>query len=169
LSKVHATLDGLGLASAMRRYPPRSMEFRFIVFFVVLQVLGYSLDAVWHGLVHPGLEAGTPREMFAHLATVHLPLYAGVCGFFVAVASMAIRRVRRGSAGAALWTALAGATAQVIGEAWHAWTHLRLAPEAMIPGLLSLVGFMVALAALGFDWRRSRARHGTRSRDRRAA
>jgi hypothetical protein len=145
------------------------MMLRGIVFFGLLQVGGFGFDALWHGLVHPEFEASTRAEMAAHLATVHLPLYVGVVGFLVAIERAVTWRARRGLVGTPLMIALGGAVLQVIGEAWHAWTHLRLAPEAMVPGLLSLTGFVIALAALGVDWRRSRAQPEIRRRDRPAA
>jgi hypothetical protein len=82
----------------------------------------------------------------------------GVVGFFVTIAASLVRKARHGTGTAALWVALGGATLQIVGEAWHAWTHLRLAPEAVVPGTQSLLGFVVALAALGIDrWRHQRA------------
>jgi hypothetical protein len=93
----------------------------------------------------------------------------GVAGFFLAIAWTAIQRTRHGAAGGALWTALGGAALQVVAETWHAWTHLRLAPEAMVPGLASLVGFVVALAAVAIDWRRAGVTRAARRRDPHAA
>jgi hypothetical protein len=52
--------------------------------------------------------------------------------------------------------------------AWHAATHLTMDPHAFVSGLLSLIGFVVALAALGVDRRRRRAALATPG-DRRAA
>ena len=44
---------------------------------LLLQALGYGFDAVWHGLLHPGVEPTTRSAMVRHLGTVHLPLYMG--------------------------------------------------------------------------------------------
>ena len=134
--------------------------------FLALEILGYAIDAVWHGLVNPRFEPTSVGDMALHLATVHLPLYLGVAGFFTSIAIAAGRRARRGAASPTWWVALAGATIQVIGESWHAYTHLRLAPDAAVPGVLSLVGFVIAVAALGVAWRR---RTAVASRTRRAA
>jgi hypothetical protein len=124
---------------------------RVIALFVGLQVFGLAFDAAWHGLVHPGFEAASVRQMAAPLATVHLPLYAGVAGFLVAVAVTLVRSARRGTAS-------------------PAWTHLRLAPEALAPATPSLTGFVVALVALGLaSRRRHRAAPAPHGRERRAA
>src|SRR5437879_12030049 len=48
--------------------------------FVIVQLVGLGIDAVWHGLLHPGFEPETLGEMVRHLAAVHLPLYVGVGG-----------------------------------------------------------------------------------------
>ena len=37
---------------------------------LILQFLGYVLDAVWHGLLNPGVEPQTGSEMARHLSTV---------------------------------------------------------------------------------------------------
>jgi hypothetical protein len=134
--------------------------------FAALEILGFAIDAAWHGLVAPGFEAASVSEMAFHLATVHLLLYLGVAGFFASIVAEAIRRGRRGTLSAASWVAPAGAAMQVAGESWHAFTHLRLAPEAAVPGMLSLVGFAVALMALGVEQRR---RGAAAPRARRAA
>ena len=39
---------------------------------LILQFLGYVLDATWHGLLNPGVEPQTPSEMARHLRQ-HLP------------------------------------------------------------------------------------------------
>jgi len=80
---------------------------------LILQFLGYLFDAVWHGLLSPGVEPQTMGEMARHLATVHLPLYIGAAsvmdthsapvagslsfiGFLVVVIAMSLsRRGRR--------------------------------------------------------------------------
>ena len=60
---------------------------------VSLQFLGYVLDAVWHGLLNPGVEPTTVEEMVRHLGTVHLPLYIGAASVPVST-SRALLRAR---------------------------------------------------------------------------
>jgi len=54
---------------------------------LILQFFGYVFDAVWHGLLSPGVEPTTVGEMVRHLGTVHLPLYIGAASVLVAPAS----------------------------------------------------------------------------------
>jgi hypothetical protein len=109
---------------------------------------------VWHGLLNPGFEPTSPREMARHLVTVHLPLYAGVVGLFASLVVVVIRR--RATAERVLWVALAGAGLQLAGEGWHAWTHLALAPDPVVPGIVGAAGFAIALVGLGLAWHRRR-------------
>jgi hypothetical protein len=46
----------------------------WIWFALALRFLGYVVDAVWHGVLHPGAEPKPAAEMLRHLGTVHLPL-----------------------------------------------------------------------------------------------
>ena len=34
---------------------------------LILEALGYGFDAVWHGLLHPGVEPMTVGDMVRHL------------------------------------------------------------------------------------------------------
>jgi hypothetical protein len=140
-----------------------------IALFALVQLCGFVIDALWHGVLNTDFEATSAREMATHLATVHLPLYVGVVGFFATIARTLFHEIARGTAGTTLWIAMGGATAQLVGEAWHAWTHLRLSPEAVVPGMLSFIGFVVALVALGIDWRRRRGTSGAVDGGRRRA
>ena len=45
---------------------------------VIVEIIGLSVDAVWHGLIGAEIEPQTRGEMVRHLATVHLVLYVGV-------------------------------------------------------------------------------------------
>ena len=101
--------------------------------FIGVQVVGFAIDAAWHGLLHPGFEAATSAEMLHHLLTVHLVLYAGVAGLLLSTVWALVERSRRGERGLAVPVAFAGALLQTAGETLHVVTHLRLAPEAVFP------------------------------------
>ena len=53
---------------------------------VIVEIIGLSVDAVWHGLIGSEIEPQTSGEMVRHLATVHLVLYVGVGMLFLATA-----------------------------------------------------------------------------------
>jgi hypothetical protein len=141
-----------------------------------LQLIGLAYDAIWHGLLHPGIEPQTRQEMIAHLTTVHLPLYIGVLSVFVTTVWALTQGMReRGGFGGKrygspqLFVALAGALLSVIGEAWHAVTHLRLdTHSAPVAGSLSPLGFVLVAAAVWRAGRRS-ARDAADRDQRRAA
>jgi membrane protein implicated in regulation of membrane protease activity len=74
-----------------------------------------------------------------------------------------------GRAGVVLPIAVGGAALSVVGEAWHAYSHLRLdTHSAPLAGLLSLVGYVVAVVAVSL-WARTRRRRGARRPDERRA
>ena len=120
-----------------------------ILAFVLVQIAGFAIDATWHGLVNPGFEPTTSRQMLRHLLTMHLPLYVGVVGLFAAIVAELARRIRRGAAEWRLWLALGGSCLELAGEAWHAYTHLARAPDPVVPAMLALVG-------LGLAWQHRR-------------
>jgi hypothetical protein len=134
-----------------------------------LQLLGYVFDAVWHGLLNPGVEPKTVGEMAHHLATVHLPLYLGAAGVLLSTSSALASRVPRSPVSVALPIAVAGAWLSAGAEAWHALSHLRLDTHAApIAGILSFLGYVVASAAMvSAVW--ARRREAVRSSRRRAA
>jgi uncharacterized membrane protein YgdD (TMEM256/DUF423 family) len=142
---------------------------RWIWAMVVVQLAGYVFDAVWHGLIRPGVEPHTVEEMAVHLVTVHLPLYVGAGGVLIAVLAALVRASRRGAVGAALPIALVGSVVSAGAEAWHALSHLQMDTQhAPVAGTLSFVGFLVVVAAL----RSSSGRHHRADRsasERRAA
>jgi hypothetical protein len=136
---------------------------------VALQVIGLVYDAAWHGLLHPGAEPQTRREMAIHLATVHLPLYVGVLSVFVTTLWAIVEQMQRSRVAGAWWLAAFGALVSVVGEAWHAISHLPLDTHAgPVAGSLSPVGLIVVAAAL---WRAGRAarRDAAEGTQRRAA
>jgi len=58
---------------------------------LLLQGVGYLYDAVWHGLLNPGLESTTREAMARHLATVHLPLYIGAASVLLSTLTLLVR------------------------------------------------------------------------------
>jgi len=132
-----------------------------------LQLVGYVVDAVWHGLLSPGVEPQNVGEMIRHLGTVHLPLYVGAASVLVAT-STALARGGGRSIGVAV--AAAGGWLSAGAEAWHAYAHLRLDTHtAPIAGGLSLLGFLVATLAMATSGWARRRRAARPSVGRRAA
>ena len=131
---------------------------------LVLQLLGYILDAVWHGLLNPGVEATTMGEMARHLSTVHLPLYIGAVSLLVSTSRALLYQSRRSATGIALPIAFAGAVLSAAAEAWHAYSHLRVdTHSAPVAGALSVVGFLVVVIAMLLSgWSRRRRGADTR-------
>ena len=125
---------------------------------LILQFFGYVFDAVWHGLLSPGVEPTTVGEMVRHLGTVHLPLYIGAASVLVATSRALLRQARRSAIGIAMTVAFAGAVLSAAAEAWHAYSHLRLdTHSAPIAGALSVIGFFVVVIAMAVSsgrWRR---------------
>jgi hypothetical protein len=147
---------------------PRTAR-RFIWAALVLQIVGLAYDVLWHGVLSRGVEPQTRHDMIVHLLTVHLPLYVGVVSVFVMTAWAFIEAVRSRRARAAWWVALGGAALSLIGEAWHAASHLQLDTHtAPIAGALSPLGLIVVAGAV---WRagRGRGRRGADRDQRRAA
>src|SRR5262245_56699068 len=126
---------------------------------LLVQGLGYAFDAVWHGVLRPGVEPTTFEAMLHHLVTVHLVLYVGAASVLLSTAMLLGRRGR----GAAL--AFAGAGLSAGAEAWHAYSHLQLDTHAgPIAGTLSFVGFVVVLATMALTRRRRDAAGADRDR-----
>jgi hypothetical protein len=117
-----------------------------------LQLVGFAFDAVWHGLLSPGVEPTTFTEMLVHLGTVHLPLYLGVLSVLITTGWALVER-RSGSA-----IAFAGALISTVAEAWHASIHLRLSTRGgPIAEGVAMVGFVTVVIAV---WvRGSQERH----------
>ena len=119
---------------------------------LILQFLGYVLDATWHGLLNPGVEPQTTGDMARHLSTVHLPLYIGATCALVATFRALLRQVKRSATGIALPIAFAGAVLSATAEAWHAYSHLRLDTHgAPVAGTLSVIGFLVVVIAMSLS------------------
>jgi hypothetical protein len=131
---------------------------RWIWVSLILQALGYVFDAIWHGLLHPGVEPTTVGDMVRHLGTVHLPLYLGAVSVLVSTSRALLRQIRRAAMGLALPIAVAGAVLSTAAEAWHASAHLRLdTHSAPMAGTLSVIGFLVVVITMSLS-RRDRRR-----------
>src|SRR4029453_6163674 len=98
---------------------------RWVWVSLILQAFGYVFDAIWHGLLHPGVEPTTLSEMVRHLGTVHLPLYIGAASVLVSTTRALLRQIRLSATGLALPIAVAGAALSTAAEAWHACAHLH--------------------------------------------
>ena len=120
---------------------------RWIWAAVIVEIIGLSIDAVWHGLLGPEGEPQTRGEMARHLLSVHCVLYVGVVMLFLATAWA----VQRSGGGRALRIALAGAAVQLVGEIWHAYSHLQLQPNPWpeLAGFVGLAAVMVATIMAG--------------------
>ena len=136
---------------------------------LLVQFLGYVFDAVWHGLLNPGVEPQTTGEMARHLATVHLPLYVGAASVLASTSAALVQDLGRSAIGTALPVAVGGAALSAAGEAWHAYSHLRLdTHSAPVAGILSFVGFLVVVIAMTLS-RRAGHRRPASADERRAA
>jgi hypothetical protein len=114
---------------------------------VIVEIIGLTVDALWHGILSPEVEPRTHAEMVRHLATVHFVLYVGVVMLVVSTVWALVEQARRGSVGIALPVAVVGAAVQLGGEIWHAYWHLQLQPNPL-PELAGFVGLAVAIAAI---------------------
>lgn len=75
----------------------------------------------------------------------------------------------RSAIGTALPVAVGGAALSAAGEAWHAYSHLRLdTHSAPVAGILSFVGFLVVVIAMTLS-RRAGHRRPASADERRAA
>jgi hypothetical protein len=152
----------------MRNAPARP----WIWLSLLLQFLGYVLDAVWHGLLHPGVEPATVAEMVRHLGTVHLPLYVGAVSAAVSTSWALSSEIKQSRPGLALPIAVGGALMSAGAEAWHAYSHLRLdTHSAPLAGTLSVLGFLVVVVAMSLSAaaRRRRVGHQEKTTERRVA
>src|SRR5262249_24248270 len=53
---------------------------------LALQAVGFAIDAVWHGALHPDFEAPARAEMLAHLASVHAVFLVGILALVASTA-----------------------------------------------------------------------------------
>jgi hypothetical protein len=137
---------------------------------LTVQLLGYIYDVLWHGLLHPGVEPATVGDMASHLGTVHLPLYVGAAAVLVTTLRALVHRIPRSGAGTALPVAVAGAVLSFAAEAWHAASHLRMdTHSAPVAGILSVVGFLLVVGAMGASRWARRQRHADTADQQRGA
>ena len=134
---------------------------------LALQLVGYVVDAVWHGLLGPSAEPTTVAEMARHLRTVHALLYLGVACVLITTFRALVHQVTspsgpdgwRPASRVALSVAFAGAVLSAATEAWHAYSHMHLdTHHAPLAGSLSVVGYLVAVAGTIWAGRRERRR-----------
>jgi hypothetical protein len=148
---------------------PRTAR-RFIWVALAVQLAGLAYDAVWHGLIRPGVEPATRREMAAHLLTVHLPLYIGVAAVLITTLWAFAEALRDGRAGGAWSVAALGALLSALGETWHAVMHLQLNAHAgAVAGSLSPVGLIMVAGGVWRAGRRERRARAPERSQRRAA
>jgi hypothetical protein len=134
-----------------------------------VQLAGVIADLLWHAL-HSDFEARTVEQMAVHLGTVHIPIYVGVLCVLLTTAWALIDQVRRPPIGVAFPVAFVGALISTTGEAWHAYSHLRLSTDsAPIAGGFSFLGFLIVVAAMWTSERRDRRRTPDSVDQRRAA
>jgi uncharacterized BrkB/YihY/UPF0761 family membrane protein len=134
-----------------------------------VQLAGLIIDIVWHAL-HSGFAPTTTEEMLVHLGTVHIPIYVGVLCVLLTTAWALIDQARRPPIGAAFPVAFVGALISAAGEAWHAYTHLRLDTHSgPIAAGTSFMGFLIVVAAMWTSARRDRRRASADIDQRRAA
>ena len=136
---------------------------------LAVQLAGHVIDVVWHA-VHSDFEAKTVEQMAVHLGTVHIPLYVGVLCVLLSTVWAVIDQARRPPIGAAFPIAFVGALISTAGEIWHASMHLQLDTRAApIAGTMSLVGFVIVVAAMWVSGRQDRRRKPAGVAQRRAA
>ena len=116
---------------------------------IAVQVAGFVIDALWHGVLSHDAEPATTADMAIHLATIHLVFYVGVLGLFASVVRALIDHGMPHPGGGALTVAFVGAVVQVAGETWHAVSHLRLRGTPT-PEFVAYGGLVVAVAAFFF-------------------
>src|SRR5215475_16032780 len=113
---------------------------------VGVQVAGLIVDIIWHA-VHSDFEAKTVEQMVVHLGTIHIPIYVGVLCVLLTTAWALIDQARRPPIGAAFPVAFVGAVISFLGEAWHAYHHLRLDTHGgPFAAATSFFGFLIVVA-----------------------
>src|SRR5206468_12189306 len=119
-----------------------------------VRLAGLIVDLVWH-VLHSDFEATTTEQMLVHLGTVHIPIYVGVLCVVLTTAWALIDQARRPPIGAAFPVAFVGAFISMAGEAWHAYTHLRLDTHSRPTAAgTSFEGLLIVVAAMWANARR---------------
>jgi len=134
-----------------------------------VQLAGLLIDIAWHA-VHSDFEATTAEQMLVHLGTVHIPIYVGVVCVLLTTGWALIDQARRPPIGAAFPVAFVGGVISFLGEAWHAYHHLRLDTHGgPLAAATSLFGFLIVVTAMWVSGRRDRRRTPANVDQRRAA
>lgn len=130
----------------------------FIWVAVIVQVLTFAWEGLWHGVLNPEFErAPTVEAMRHHLSTVHIPFYVGIVALLAATTWALVAHIRRRGTGFAIPLVFAMAVGQVIGQVWDAVEHLRLSHGGPIAWTLIVLGFIGVPIVLWIDgWRRRR-------------
>jgi hypothetical protein len=133
---------------------------------VSVQILGLLFDFLWHGL-NPTFAASTVNAMARHLRTVHLVVYIGVASVLLTTTWATLDQMRHGNVSRVLRLAFTGAVISAVGEAWHAYVHLRLSTHSgPIAEAVSFLGLIIVIVAL---WRAGRDNRSGRHQSLRGA
>ena len=149
-------------------FTPPGSAWRLIGAALVLQLVAFVWEGLWHGLLNPEFErAPTVEAMRHHLATVHIPFYISIVALLLATGWALRLQLARAGSGLAVPVAFAAAIGQAVGQAWDAWGHLRLSSGGPIAWSLIALGPVAALWALVAESRRERRQRGGIGRRRR--
>jgi len=138
-----------------RRLDPRTLIWASLA----LQAVGFAIDAVWHGALHPDFEAPARAEMLAHLASVHAVFLVGILALVASTAWGLWDAVTRSGDVPEFAVALAAALVQVAGQAWDLSGHLHQSHGPPISWAMIVGGPLVVAVTLWV----SRARHRGRT------
>ena len=137
---------------------------------MLLQILTFAWEALWHGVLNPEFErAPTVEAMRHHLSTVHIPFYVGIVALLAVTTWALVDHIRRRDTGFATPLIFAMAVGQVIGQVWDAVEHLRLSHGGPIAWTLIVLGFIGVPIVLWIDGRRRRRRTTADAAPRRVA
>lgn len=137
---------------------------------VVMQIVTFAWEGLWHGLWNPEFErAPTAEAMREHLSTVHIPFYVAILALVATTGWASIDQRRQGRGGFAIPLTFAMAVGQVIGQVWDAWQHLKLSTGGPIAWTLIVLGIVGVPIVLWTDGRRARRAVDGDARRRRVA
>ena len=120
-------------------------------------MIGFAIDAIWHGGLHPDFEGAGHQQMVMHLLTVHIVFLIGVAGLLVSTAwGLVDRLMSRGSGDVPWGVAFAGAVIQTVGQVWDAYEHLQMSNGGPVAWTMIVLGPLVTVGALVASGRRHR-------------